>query len=186
MQPLELINKYYNDHAQARSILIAHSHQVATFAVAVAEHVMQSEPVDKDFVEQAAMLHDIGMLYTDTPKLGCHGDQPYISHGIIGAELLCKEGLTRHALVCERHIGVGLSIEDIKVQGLPLPLRDMRPQTLEEKIVAYADLFFSKTDLSFSKTREGKRSVEKVREALARHGQYKVAIFDKWHKRFNI
>ena len=184
MQPLELIDKYYNDHAQARRVLIAHSHKVATFAVAVAEHVMQSEPVDKDFIEQAAMLHDIGMLYTDTPKLGCHGDQPYIAHGIIGAELLCKEGLPSHALICERHIGVGLSIEDIKVQGLPLPLRDMRPQTLEEEIVAYADLFFSKTDLSFSKTGKGKRTADMVRTSLARHGQYKVKIFDAWHEQF--
>lgn len=179
MQPLELIDKYYSEHAQARCILLAHSHQVATLAAAVAEHVLQRAPVDKEFVDQAAMLHDIGMLYTDTPKLGCHGDQPYISHGIIGAELLSREHLPRHALVCERHIGVGLSVEDIKAQGLPLPLRDMRPQTLEEQIVAYADLFFSKTQ-------RGTRTVEMVRESLARYGQYKVAVFDQWHKRFKI
>jgi uncharacterized protein len=179
MRPLELIDKYYREHAQARRILIAHSHQVATLAIAVAEHVMHKEPVDQEFVAQAAMLHDIGMLYTDTPKLGCRGDRPYISHGIIGAELLSKENLPRHALVCERHIGVGLSVEDIKAQELPLPLRDMRPQTLEEQIVAYADLFFSKTQ-------EGTRTATMVRESLARHGQYKVAIFDQWHKRFKL
>ena len=177
MELLELIDRHYDGHTQARSILIAHSHQVASLAVAVAEHVMQSEPVDKGLVEQAAWLHDIGMLYTNTPKLGCHGDQPYITHGIIGAELLCKEGLPRHALVCERHIGVGLSIEDIQAQELPLPLRDMRPQILEERIVAYADLFFSKTQ-------KGMRTPDMVRTALARHGQYKVKIFDEWHERF--
>jgi len=179
MKLFELIDKYYTGHAEARSILIAHSYQVASLAVAVAEHVVPSEPVDKDFVEQAAWLHDIGMLYTNTPKLGCHGDQPYITHGIIGAELLDKEGYPRHALVCERHIGVGLSIEDIKAQELPLPLRDMRPQTLEEKIVAYADLFFSKTQ-------KGMRTPDLVRAALAHHGQYKVDIFDEWHERFTL
>lgn len=172
--PLELIDRYYRGQAEARRILIAHSRQVARLAVAVAEQVMQTETVDKDFVEQAAMLHDIGMLYTDIPKLGCHGDRPYIAHGIIGAELLYKEGLPRHALVCERHIGVGLTVEDIKRQGLPLPLRDMRPQTLEETIVAYADLFFSKT-------RKGMRTLEMVRASLSRHGQHKVVIFDQWH-----
>lgn len=177
MKPLELIDRHYDANTQARSILIAHSHQVASLAVAVAEHVLQSEPVDKDFVEQAAWLHDIGMLYTDTPKLGCHGEQPYITHGIIGAELLCKEGFPRHALVCERHIGVGLSIEDIQAQELPLPLRDMRPQNLEERIVAYADLFFSKTQ-------KGMRTPDMVRTALARHGQYKVKIFNEWHEQF--
>lgn len=158
--------------------MLAHSHQVTRLALRVAEQVGQNESVDKDFIEQAALLHDIGMLFTDTPKLGCHGNRPYITHGIIGAEILREEGLPRHALVCERHIGVGLSIEDIRDQGLPLPLRDMRPRTLEEKIVAYADLFYSKT-------RQGMRTAEMVRMALVRHGQYKVRIFDEWHRHFN-
>lgn len=179
MQPLELINKYYHGYTKARSVLLAHSHQVSRLAVAVTEGLLQRPPVDKNFVEQAAMLHDIGMLFTDTPKLGCHGDKPYITHGVIGAELLSKEGLPRHALVCERHIGVGLSIEDIKAQELPLPLRDMRPQTTEEEIVAYADLFFSKT-------KPGMRTVEMVRTSLAKYGLHKVKIFEEWHKRFKL
>ncbi len=157
--------------------MLAHSHLVARLALRVAERVGHRQPIDKDFIEQAALLHDIGMLFTDTPQLDCHGDRPYIAHGVIGAEILHKEGLPRHASVCERHIGVGLSVEDIKVQKLPLPLRDMRPQTLEERIVAYADLFYSKT-------RKGMRTAEMVRTALARHGQHKVSIFDEWHRRF--
>ena len=179
MQPLELLDKYYTDHKQARGILFAHSQQVAELAVAVADHVLQNSPLDRDFVEQAALLHDIGMIFTDTPSLGCHGDQPYIAHGIIGAELLRQEGLPRHALVCERHIGVGLTVEDIKLQKLPLPLRDMCPQTLEERIVAYADLFFSKT-------RPGMRTADMVRNSLASHGQHKVHIFDEWHEQFKL
>jgi len=177
MQPLELINRYYEGHAQARKILLAHSRLVSRLAVAVAEQAGRRQPVDTEFVEQAALLHDIGMLYTNTPGLHCHGDRPYIAHGIIGAELLRKEGLPRHALVCERHIGVGLSVADIVAQNLPLPHYDMRPQTLEERIVAYADLFFSKT-------RQGMRTAEAVRESLARHGRHKVAIFDAWHTQF--
>jgi uncharacterized protein len=177
MRPLELIDKYYIDHAQAKSHLIAHSHQVAQLAVTVAKSINQSESVNIDFIEQAALLHDIGMLYTNTPNLGCNGERPYIAHGILGAALLRKEGLPKHALVCERHIGVGLTIEDIKTQKLPLPLRDMRPQTLEEEIIAYADLFFSKTQ-------KGMRTAAMARTALARHGQYKAKIFEEWHKRF--
>jgi uncharacterized protein len=177
LRPLELIERHYAGHKQARKTLLAHSHQVARLAVAIAERISHREPVDILFVEQAALLHDIGMLFTDTPKLGCQGDQPYITHGVIGAELLRNEGLPRHALVCERHIGVGLTIEDIRAQSLPLPLRDMSPQSLEEEIVAYADLFFSKT-------RKGMRPVETVRTALAKYGQHKVAIFDKWQEQF--
>jgi uncharacterized protein len=178
IKPLELIDKYYGNHSKARNILLAHSRQVADLAVSVADAIMSDTTVDRDFIEEAAMLHDIGMLYTNTPKLGCHGDKPYITHGVIGAELLLKESLPHHALVCERHIGVGLSIQDIEEQQLPLPSRDMRPQTLEEKIVAYADLFFSKT-------RHGMRTADMARNTLDKHGHYKAAIFDKWHKRFD-
>ena len=178
MQATDLIDKYSTGHDKAKSLLLAHSHLVARLALRVVDLVEKSASVDRVFVEQAALLHDIGMLFTDTPKLGCHGDRPYITHGVIGAEILRDEGLPRHALVCERHIGVGLSIEDIRDQGLPLPLLDMRPQTLEERIVAYADLFYSKT-------RQGMRTAEMVRTALARHGQYKVIIFDEWHRHFN-
>jgi uncharacterized protein len=177
MQALDLIDKYYSENGKAKEVLLAHSHLVARLALGVAGRIETCEPVDKDFIEQAAFLHDIGMLYTDSPQLNCFGDQPYIAHGVIGAEILRKEGLPNHALVCERHIGVGLSTEDIKGQSLPLPLRDMRPQTLEEKIIAYADLFYSKT-------RKGMRSEEMIRAALSRHGQYKVRIFDRWHSRF--
>lgn len=178
MRPNDLIDKYYQGHEKAKNILLAHSRQVADLVLKVVERVEKNQPVDRDFAEQAALLHDIGMLFTDAPKLFCYGDQPYIAHGIIGAEILRKEGLPRHALVCERHIGVGLSIDDIKDQGLPLPLRDMRPRTLEENIVAYADLFYSKT-------RQGMRTADAVRAALTRHGSYKVAIFDAWHRQFN-
>lgn len=177
MQPFDLINKYYRDNQKAKKILLAHSIRVARLAVNVATHVQQTEPVDIEFVEQAALLHDIGMLYTNAPKLSCFGDKPYLCHGIIGAELLREEGLPRHALVCERHIGVGLTMQDIRSQDLPLPLRDMSPQDLEEKMIAYADLFYSKTI-------PGQRTAEKVRSSLARFDRRKVVIFDQWHKQF--
>lgn len=179
MQPLALIDKYYDGHPQAKKILLAHSRQVARLAVTVAAGLAGREGVDTVFVEEAALLHDIGMIFTDTPKLSCHGEHPYIAHGVIGAQLLRKEGLPRHALVCERHIGVGLSREDIKAQELPLPAEDMQPQTLEEQIVAYADLFFSKT-------RNGMRTAAEVRDSLARYGRHKVAVFDEWHGRFSV
>lgn len=179
MQPFVLIEKYYRENQSAKKILLAHSIQVAKLAVAVANKVARAETVDMEFVEQAALLHDIGMLYTNTPKLSCFGEKPYICHGIIGAELLQEEGLPRLAMVCERHIGVGLSVEDIKSQNLPLPLRDMRPQALEEKIVAYADLFFSKTS-------PGKRTPDKVRESLSRYDPQKALVFDQWHENFQL
>lgn len=179
MNPRALLERTYAGHAEALRVVMAHSHLVARKAVAVAEQLRRTSAPDLDvvFIEEAAWLHDIGILLTDTPALGCYGEGQYITHGIRGAELLLSEGLPRHALVCERHIGVGLSMEDIRSQHLPLPLRDMRPQNLEEQVVAYADLFFSKS-------KAGMRSADQVRASLARFDSAKVTVFDAWHRRF--
>ena len=53
------------------------------------------------------------------------GRASYICHGVEGRRMLEAEGLPRHALVCERHTGAGLTVDDIISQRLPLPLRDM-------------------------------------------------------------
>ncbi len=179
MNPRDLIDRYYADHEIARRVLLAHSHLVARKAVTVAEHLRRTSApaLDVAFIGEAAWLHDIGIVMTDTPALGCDGTGDYITHGVRGAEILLGEGMPRHALVCERHIGVGLSVEDIRTQQLPLPLRDMRPQTLEEQIVAYADLFFSKSQ-------PGMRTADQVRASLARFDRNKVTVFDDWHNRF--
>ena len=181
MNPLALIEKYYPPGAESHRILLRHSTRVAEKAVAVARRLKDYRPVDVSFVEEAALLHDIGILHTSVPRIGCLGDHPYICHGILGREILEREGLPRHALVCERHIGVGLTVEDIREQGLPLPMREMAPRTVEEEIVAYADLFFSKKPSAGDR----ERTVAEVRGSLSRFGEYKVAIFDAWHQRFS-
>lgn len=123
--------------------MLAHGESVARKALAAAEQVSDREP-ELDFIRQAALLHYIGMLYTDTSQLGCYGNHLYVCHGILGRALLEAEGLKRHALVCKRHVGVGFTPADIRCQHLPLPLRDMRPVSFEEQIICYADKFFSK------------------------------------------
>ncbi|MBF0558400.1 MAG: phosphohydrolase, partial [Nitrospirae bacterium] len=87
-----------------------------------------------------------------------------------------KEGLPEHAMVCERHVGVGLTLEDIRSANLPLPLRDMLPVTLEEKIICFADKFYSKHK---DRTRNGK-SLAQIRKELLPYGENKVKQFDEW------
>ncbi|MDO8746319.1 MAG: HDIG domain-containing protein, partial [Thermodesulfovibrionales bacterium] len=143
MNLVEIIRKYYNPESEAYSFLVQHSRMVAKKAVEVAERVKHLNP-DIKFIEEAAMLHDIGIFLTHAPQIGCHGDKPYICHGYLGRELLEKEGFPRHAIVCETHVGVGLTIADIEKNNFPLPRRDMMPKTLEEQIICFADNFFSK------------------------------------------
>ena len=89
-----------------------------------------------------------------------------------------EEGYPRHALVCERHTGAGLSLEQILAQNLPIPHREMMPISLEEQVVCFADKFFSKTHL------DREKSVEKARKSLAKYGEEGVKRFDNWCNKF--
>ena len=181
MPALALLEKYYLPGSPAHAILLGHSRAVAKKAVVAALKVAETTTVDIEFVAEAALLHDIGIRFTAAPGLGCHGELPYLAHGYKGRELLEAEGLPRHALVCDRHIGVGISAAEIRALGLPLPERDLIPLSLEEEIVAYADLFFSKKPDALTT----EKSPADIRDSLLRFGAAKVAIFDAWHQRFD-
>jgi uncharacterized protein len=126
------------------------------------------------------MLHDIGICFTNAPEIGCYGELPYLAHGYKGRELLEKEGLQLIAPVCERHIGVGISIGDIKKHNLSLPKRDMTPQTIEEKIICYADKFFSKSTDNLLLP----KPLKKVKKSVSKYGEDKWRIFEEMMEMF--
>lgn len=169
---LSILSKYYEPNSEAYDLLLKHSKQVAELAVALADR-RSDLAIDREFVYEAAMLHDIGIYLTDAPSIHCHGDKPYICHGFLGRELLDRLGLHRHALVCEHHTGSGITADEIIVQNLPLPHRDMLPTTLEEKLVCYADKFYSKSRICPAKP------TEKVREQMKQFGEASLSRFDK-------
>ncbi|MCF6265383.1 MAG: HD domain-containing protein [Desulfuromusa sp.] len=179
--PAKIIKKYYSNHPQAWQILLVHSRLVTRKALKIGRYLRaHGDLVDLQFLAEAAMLHDIGMIMTNTPELDCHGEGSYLQHGIRGKEILEREGFPRHARVCERHIGVGLTAKEIQQKKLPLPKRDMQPETLEERIICYADLFYSKGE----KNRGREKSLRKIRDKLKKHGKNKVKIFDQWQRKF--
>lgn len=174
---LSIIDKYYGGDEALRRILTVHSRSVADKALEIADRHPELG-IDREFLEEAAMLHDIGIIRTDAPGIECHGTEPYIRHGVIGAEMLRREGLPRHARVCERHTGAGLTEREIVAQDLPLPHQDFLPETLEEQLVCYADKFFSKSHLDREKT------VEKAERSLAKFGTEGLERFKRWEKMF--
>lgn len=173
-----IIDKYYADDNQLRHILLTHSRAVADFALRVADRHPELH-IDRQFVEEAAMLHDIGIFRCDAPGICCHGTEPYICHGRIGALLLREEGYPRHARVCERHTGAGLTLDDIVTQQLPLPRQSFLPETIEERLICYADKFFSKTRLDREKT------FEQAVGSLMKFGAAGVDRFLQWHQIFS-
>lgn len=173
MNPIDIIQKYYPEANELRHILITHSDSVACKALQIAERHPELD-LDKDFLYEASMLHDIGIFLTDADGIYCFGLHPYICHGYLGADLMRAEGYPRHALVCERHTGAGLSLQEIVCQNLPVPHREMVPVSMEEQVVCFADKFFSKTHLEREKT------VEKARKSLEKYGEEGLKRFDYW------
>lgn len=173
-----IIDKYYKEDNALRNILMVHSRAVADKALRIAEAHPELN-IDKTFVEEAAMLHDIGIFMCDAPGIECYGTEPYICHGRLGAELLRKEGYPLHARVCERHTGAGLSLDDIVSQQLPLPHQSFLPETVEERLICYADKFFSKTRPDREKT------FEQAERSLMKFGDAGVERFREWHKQFS-
>lgn len=172
-----LIFKYYSNNERLRDILWRHSNNVADKCLRIA--ILHPElGLDTTFLREAALLHDIGIIKTDAPGIFCFGDAPYICHGYLGAEILRNEGLHNHARVCERHTGTGLSMRDVELQNIPIPLKDYRPETMEEQVICFADKFFSKTHP------DEEKSVERVLEGLSSFGEEGVKRFKDWIDKF--
>ena len=173
---LSIIQRYYTPGNDDYRVLVLHSRQVADLAVKLGQRLIdKGQPVDLEFVEEAAMLHDIGMCRTDAPGIHCYGTEPYIRHGILGRQMLDAIGLFRHGRVCERHTGAGITAAEIVDQHLPIdPPRDLLPESVEEKLVCYADKFFSKSRLD-----EPPKTLERVRKSLAKFGDDSVVRFDE-------
>ena len=179
-----IIDKYYPEEEDGtlpssalRRLLLKHSRQGADRCLLIA----QTHPelhADETFLLEAAMLHDIGIGWCHAPSIFCEGSEPYIRHGLIGAELLRREGYERHARVCERHTGTGITRQQIERQQLPLPLADYIPETLEEQLVCYADKFYSKSRPDRVLT------VEETARSLEKFGHEGVEKFLNWAKMF--
>ena len=177
MDYLRIIDKYYPEDNALKRLLLEHSQSVARKALQIVAFHPHLH-LDSQFVEEAAMVHDIGICLTDAPGIYCHGHYPYICHGILGARMMRAEGYERHARVCERHTGAGLSLDDIINQHLPLPHQSLLPETLEEQLICYADKFFSKSHPEQEKT------IAQAERSLAKFGEAGVERFRIWVELF--
>ena len=172
-----LILKYYPKDTPLRRLLMHHSQQVADRALRICD-AHPELGLDREFLREAALIHDIGIFLTDAPGIHCQGALPYLTHGVQGAALMRKEGREDLARICERHTGTGLTVENIRTQGLPLPERDLLPETLEEQVVCYADKFYSKSHP------ERERTVEQTAKSLEKFGAEGVKKFLNWAEIF--
>jgi uncharacterized protein len=104
--------------------------------------------VDLELLEIGSYLHDIGRSVT-------HG----VCHAVESAKIIKGLGFSEPVIrLVERHVGAGITAEETEKFGLPK--KDYMPETLEEKILSYADKFLE-SELVF-KTINGEEVVERI------------------------
>ena len=169
---MAILRAFYPDDTPLRRKLLEHSGRVREEALRIAATpACAGMGLELDLVSSGAWLHDVGVGRCNAPDILCTGSEPYIRHGVIGAEMLRGYGaahgldLEPFARICERHTGSGLSATEIRARNLPLPPRDYLPETLEEKLVCLADKVHSKSG-------DGRRkTLDEVRRGIVRFGE---------------
>lgn len=136
--------------------------------------------VDVDLVKAGCLLHDLGVyrVYLSNGEV----DRPnYIRHGIEGYAVLKEEGFSE--LLCRFascHTGVGITKQDVKDQGLPIPSADYVAETVEEQLVMYADNFHTKS------TPPKFQTADTYTERLRQFGEDKVERFKELQEQFGL
>lgn len=140
---LKLHKKYAPTEAAFQSVY-AHCQIIAEIAAELL--LKKPQNLDARLVEAGCLLHDIGVYKLYRPD-GVKDRSAYISHGLLGYEVLKSEGIDeRICRIASHHTGVGLTKEDIIKSGLDLPHEDFLADTPEEELAMYADKFHSKKD----------------------------------------
>ncbi len=130
-QAIALLKKYAANEESFNAVY-SHVSKVQEVALKFAEKIPSA---NKEIIKIGALLHDIGRFVCPPPS-----KDNAVKHAIAGADILRNERVDEiFAKICENHIGVGISKQDIIEQNLPLPHQDFIPTTTEEKIVAHAD-----------------------------------------------
>jgi uncharacterized protein len=177
IDPQGIIGRFYPVGGRTRELLLRHGELVGRKALQILDRAPWLK-ADREFVVQAAMLHDIGIGRTRCPELGCTGRLPYLCHGVEGVRcLMIWARATWAGLRTSR--GGGTQRPSGAQQPFPFPIRDMLPLSVEEQLICYADKFFSKTDNG-----RHEKGIREITAGLARFETEYVGRFLALHRRF--
>jgi uncharacterized protein len=175
----EEIRALHRKHAPtAEAFELVHTHCEIVWSVAERLISASRLDVDAELVRAGCLLHDIGVyrLYGDDGRLD---HENYVRHGLLGHELLAREGFPEPLCrFCSHHTGVGLTRHDIETQRLPLPPDDYLAVTAEERLVMYADKFHTKSRPSVFLT------PDEYAAHVRRFGEEKVTAFETLRTEF--
>jgi uncharacterized protein len=173
---IRALHEKYAPTPEAFALVYTHCEIVC----AIAEQLIDRSglTLDRALVRAGCLLHDIG-VYRLFDASGRLDHARYVSHGVLGHEILVGEGLSEPLCrFCSHHTGVGLTREDVRAQGLPIPERDYVAESVEEELVMYADKFHSK------RTPPVFLTADSFAASVARFGEDKVIRFKEMRARF--
>lgn len=180
-ESLFALHRKYAPNEAILNLVWEHSVIVATMADQL---LMQHGEfgMDRQLILDGALLHDIGVYtipFTLRDDRAFWDADEYILHGVRGADILEREGYNHELIdIVKRHIGVGIEKGEIIARNLPLPRQNFIPETLEEKLVAYADNFHSKVP-KFN-------TYEEVQAKLRQFGEEKVLRLAQFRDLFGV
>ena len=138
--------------------------QVLSHCIAVADLALETATklegkglkINMQLVEAGALLHDLGRSKNHT-----------VDHAIVGAQIAKEIGLPDPVInIIKRHVGAGITAEE--AIGLGWPKDNYTPQTLEEKVVSYADKLIDQSKRIPIETEIGRLQKENKSEAADR------------------
>lgn len=140
-QQIETLHRKYAKTGDDFRLVYTHCRVVE----AIAMQLLDAKPIpgiDRRLVHIGCMLHDIGAYDVLENGQFVAG----VRHGVIGENILRKEGVSETICRCaSHHTGVGLTKQDVIDQGLPIHVADYVAETDEERLIMYADKFHSKS-----------------------------------------
>ena len=179
---LALLEQYVGKKTKTFEILRIHGECVAAKAMSILPSRGAFKQLTEELILCAGLLHDIGIVETSAPGLGCFGQHSYLEHGVLGRAILEREGLQELALVCERHTGAGITAKEVRQGALPLPDRDLLPETPLERLICVADKFYSKSPARL----RVEKTLPEIKRALARHGAPVLVRFERLISEFEL
>ena len=137
--------------------VVSHCIAVADLAVETAAKLeAKGLKINIQLVEAGALLHDLGRSKNHT-----------VDHAVVGARIAKEIGLPDPVInIIKRHVGAGITTEE--AHGLGWPKDNYTPQTLEEKVVSYADKLIDQSKRIPIETEIGRLQKENKSEAAER------------------
>ena len=179
VEDIERYHRKYAPNDKVYELVYGHCQIVAEIALWCADNIGNDSKVDKNLLQSAALLHDIGtyILFDDEGIVS--NERLYPQHAILGARIIEDEGLDQKiADIVSTHILLGLTKQEIIDKPWLLPERDYQPTSIEGELLCYADRFHSKHP-TFN-------SYDTFLERLKRDLPLQGEKFEQWSKRFGI